>query len=234
MIPAREVIYAFRQYYDRYDGKRSPSMDVRAESFHIDQAIKKFIEATIKLTEIDSIHREDIRVLEVKEYAMSEIGSGDGFNIYDYPKDHFKTLRRQVSASSKGCGNKKFPTVLAQTDDINFMLSNIYWKPSFAWEQSFCDEGEKGLYVWHDDDFTISKLSIDYYRKHVTFDCPSLADGGKYLRGGNTSMVTTDTGIELPENTLDKIIQIATLLSQANQGDDREVANRIRTITALG
>lgn len=233
MLSAREVVYAFRQQYDRYDGKRSPSLDIRSQCYHINQAITVFIENTIKYTEIDSIHRENIRVLEIKEKSLSKFFEGDGYYVFSYPENHFKTLRRTVYASRSGCGNKRFPPILSQTDDLSIMLDNIYWKPNFGWEQAICDEGEKGLYVWTDKDFEITDLKVDYYRNHIVFDCPSLADNGKYLRGGDTYVVTDDTQLELPDRCLNKIIQIAVLLAQTNQGDEREMQARIKLITTL-
>jgi len=231
MIPAREVIYAFRQYYDRYDGKRSPTMDIRAQSFIIDQAIKKFIDSTLALAEIDSTRRENIRVLEKKGIFLQESGSTHNAVIYGLPEDHLQTLNRSARISNQ-CGSRDVPLVLMQADDTNFAINNMYWKPSLEWEQAFCDEGEKGLYVFNGD-FNVDSVIIDYYRKHVTFDCPSLADGGRYLRGGDTTMITTDTGLELPERTLDRIIQIAAMLSEANNGDDRDLSVRIRAIMSV-
>jgi hypothetical protein len=231
MTPAREVIYAFRQFYDRYDGKRNPSLDIRSECFHINQAIIKFIEATIKLAETDLIKRNDIRILEMKNVPFALLQSKEKHNIYQVPDDYFVPLRRMIKAEKEGCGIKEFSPTVAQSDDLSYMLTNTYWKPNFGWEQSVCDEGKDGIYVWHNKDFTIKELNVDYYRKHIIFDCPSLADGGKYLRGGDTKMVTQDTYLELPDNTLSKIIQIADLLAQSNQSDERNLATRIKQIT---
>lgn len=233
MIPAREVIYAFRQTYDRYDSKRNPSLDIRSECYHINQAIIKFIEATIKLAETDLIKRNDIRILEKKNVSFKLSEAKDNYNIYEVPEDYFVPLRRIIKAEKEGCGVKVFPPIVAQSDDLSYMTTNLYWKPNFGWEQSVCDEGEKGIYVWHNNDFKIKELNVDYYRKHITFDCPSLADGGKYLRGGDTKMVEKDTHLELPDNTLSKIIQIADILAQSNQGDERNLATRIKQITTV-
>lgn len=232
MIPAREVIYAFRQFYDRYDSKRNPSLDIRSECFHINQAIIKYIEAVIKLAETDAIKREELRVLEKKNVGLAIVKEQSNFNIYSFPKDHFTTLRRTIEVEKGNCGIKTIIPTIAQTDDLSYMLSNIYWKPDFAWEQSICDEGNEGLYIYHNNDFVIKKAIIDYYRHHITFDCPSLASNGKYLRGGDTDIVTEDTYLELPQNTLSKVIQIADIIAKSNQGDDRDLATRIRQIAS--
>lgn len=233
MIPAREVVYAFRQYYDRYEGQRSPSLNIIDECFHIDQAIQRFIEASIKLAETNSLYRNDLRVLERKYINLKKTDKGDKYVVFEYPEDYLKLLRANVYVTKENCGSKEISATIAQSDDLNYMLSNVHWKPNFGWEQAIADEADKGLYVWSDNDFSIENVVVDYFRKHVRFQCPSLSKDGKYFTGGGTDLVSEDTGIELPDNTLHKIINIAVILAHTNQNNTNEVANRIRLITTI-
>lgn len=233
MIPAREVVYAFRQYYDRYEGQRSPALDIVDECFHIDQAIQRFIETSIKLAETNSLYRNDLRVLERKYVGLKLVERKDDYIVAEYPSDYLKLLRASVYIDKENCGNKVISATIGQSDDLNYLLSNVHWKPSFGWEQTIADEADKGLYVWSNGDFNIKDVIIDYYRKHIRFQCPSLAKEGKYFIGGGTDLVSDDTGIELPNNTLHKIIQIAVILAHTNQNNANEVANRIRLITTI-
>jgi hypothetical protein len=233
MIAAREVIYAFRQYYDRYEGQRSPSLNIIDQCFHIDQAIQRFIETSVKLAETNSLYRNDLRILERKFISFKKVEDTKDYVVVEYPDDYLKLLRASAYSEKSGCGSKIISTTIAQSDDLNYMLSNTHWKPSFGWEQAIADEADKGLYVWSNGDFEIKEVVGDYYRKHIRFDCPSLAKDEKYFIGGGTKLVTKDTGIELPSNTLHKIIQIATILAQTNQNNASEVANQIRLITTI-
>lgn len=230
MIAASEMIYAFRQNYDRYDGKKKPSLDIRAQCYHINTAIDKFVENAIILAETNSIFRESIRNLEIKEVSLDLKKNGDTFNIYKYPKDHLKTLRRRVVAKKDKCGTKEFPIILFQTDDLDHANINSYWKSNYGWETALGDEGSEGLYVWHNKDFGIDKVKVDYYRKHINFECPSLADGGQYWSGGETELITKDTYFELDTFSKDKVIQIAVMLATINIGDERDLALRLRNI----
>ncbi len=230
MIAASEMIYAFRQNYDRYDGKKKPSLDIRSQCYHINTAIEKFVENAIKNAETDSIFRESIRMLEKKEVSLELVKKESQYDIYKYPDKHLKTLRRRVVANKDKCGTKEFPIILFQTDDLDHANVNQFWKSDFAWETALGDEGSDGLYVWHNGDFKTEKVIIDYYREHVRFDCPSLADGGKYFSGGETELITTDTYFELDKFSFDKVVQIAVMLATINIGDERDLALRIRNI----
>ena len=207
-------------------------LDTAQRDLLFNEALDIVIEALVKRTEIDSEVRNHLRLLEKKRVELNKVDSNEEFDVFAYPDGFYKRLRQEAIASKECCQNHKRNLVVRvfNSDEINEARKNTNWKPSWDYEQTFADEAEKGLYVWHDGQFNIDQVYIDYFRKPKEIQAPSFESCGYYINSDG-EQVSNDVDFEIDSTYLyRKIVDIAVLLAMRNNNEINNFKTQAETI----
>lgn len=230
MIPAKRSIIEFDRKFDRFVGEDNRRLRIEDKLGVINEALEIYFENRVKVAETNSQVRNDLRILENKEIELELFKKTKAYSIYSIPKDSYSILRQRALVSKDHCGEKEIPLILFQTDDLDNARKSPYWKSSYQWEHALADEGSKGLYVWHENDFNIESVIIDYYRKPGEIHAPSMSSELQY-EDWNGLIQTKDQGLELSDTySHRKIIDIAVLIARADLGDVRDFEIQLNKI----
>lgn len=230
MISPRRSIIEFDRKYDRLVGEGDSRLRLEDKLGLINEALEIYFENSVKIAEVNSMVRNDLRNLEEKEVELTLQKSTSKYNIYEIPEESYKILRQRVLVSKGTCEDKEIPVIMFQTDDLDNARKSPFWKSSFEWEHALGDEGSKGLFVWHEGGFEIKELIVDYYRKPREIHAPSMSSKKEY-EDWNGILRTKDQGLELSSTySHRKIIDIAILLAKAYLGDVRDFEIQLNKI----
>jgi len=215
-------IRLFDRKYNRINGIDNRRLPVYKKASLINEALEIFYENRVDRAETNSKVRNEIRVLEEKHVPLKRIKNTSKFDVYRIPENLYRTLRYTCEGDKEHCSPKELNVVVAQSDDLNNMRKSPYWKSSYHWEHILMEEGREGYFLWHEGDFRVVKLMIDYFRKPRQFKCASQAEEGRY-EDDNGEIVTSDAGIELTNAYQHRIIiDIAVLMAKAELADVRD------------
>lgn len=233
MISAKRLINEFDRKFDRFDGQYKKTIRVEHKLAILNEALMAYFNNRVRIAETNSQVREDLRPLEVKEKSLKISIRKDDYVIAENPKDAYLILRRKVIAGREGCKSKELPVYMFQTNDLNNALKNPFWKSSFEWEQIIGDEGSGGLYLWHNKEFNIEQVIVDYYKSPEVIKCASCTDSGSYedLDG---KIITKDVGIIFDSTVvMHDILDIAVLMARRDLGDSMDYATVLKSILEI-
>lgn len=125
-----------------------------------------------------------------------------------YPSDIHTRLNQVAVVEKPECCDdpKELVVKIVQSDDLQPARKNVFQKSSFYFERSIAVISADGLLIYHDDEYDVKEVFIDYYRKPEELHAPSLAicDGPVYYLY-NGQAITKDTYCEF-ENFADNFI----------------------------
>lgn len=220
MIPSKSLVYDFDLIFDRFKGEFKRNLRLEDKMRLLNRAQEFYFEKIAGYAETNDRVRNILRNLEEKEIEIKPSMKRDKYTVFKHPKDMYKMLSKRVLVSKEGCPPKEVPLIVFQTDDLNMGRTNFYWQSSYEWEHVLCDEGSKGLYVYHDDpELKVHKIIIDYIRKPQELHAPSMTTKKEYT-DWNGVVRKHDADCELETNySSTKIVDIAVLMGRAVQGD---------------
>lgn len=220
-IKSSRLIYEFDRRFDRFQGEQKPAIRLEDKMSLLNEALHIFFENRVKLAEINSKVRDELRPLEEKGRLLKVKNSKD-VSVAEIPKDSFRVLRAEALISRTGCDDKTVPVIKMSTDDLTRARKNAFWKSSFEWEHILGDEGKDGLYLYHDGEFSVKHVLVDYYRRPAELHAPSMSSKKEYVDWNGVTR-KKDSDLEL-DNTYAyrKIVDIAVLLARADVGDQRD------------
>ena len=207
-------------------------LDTAQRDLLFNEALDIVIERLVTRAETDSEVRNHLRQLEKKRVELVKSDSNEEFDVFSYPVGFYKRLRQEAIASKECCQNYNRNLIVRvfNTDEINEARKNTNWKPSWDYEQTFADEGEGGLYVWHDGEFNIDKVYIDYIRKPKEIQAPSFESCGYYINSDG-EQVSNDVDFEIDSTYLyRKIVDIAVVLAMRNNNEINNFQSQVETI----
>lgn len=231
-VKASRLIYEFDRRYDRFVGQQKPALRLETKLSLLNEAIQIFFENRVKLAEVNSRVRDELRPLEEKEQKLS-LKKGTDIDIAAIPKDSFRILRAEAIVSKKDCSPKTVPLIMLTTDDLTRARKNAYWRSSFEWEHLLADEGSKGLYLYHDGEFSVDEVKVDFYRRPAEVHAPSMSSKKEY-EDWNGVLRKKDVDLEL-DNTYAyrRIVDIAVLLARVDVGDQRDFQMKLQEILQI-
>ena len=233
MISAKRLVNEFDRKFDRFDGQYKKTLRLEHKLAILNEALMTYFNNRVRIAETNAQVREDLRPYEVKEKELKIRIRKDEYDIAENPKDAYLVLRRKVIASREGCKPKELPVYMFQTNDLNNALKNPFWKSSFEWEQIIGDEGSGGLYLWHNKEFKIDKVFVDYYKSPDVIKCASCSSDGQYedLDG---KIIKNDVGIIFNSTVvMNDIIDIAVLMGRRDLGDSVDYAVALKAALEL-
>lgn len=233
-IPTKRLIYEFDRKFDRFNGEKKVNLRLEDKLNILNEAQMILFEKRVKLAEVNDEYRNSLRPFEEKEKSLKIIGRKTNYIISELPKNFYKMLRQRVIAT-KECDTpkKELALLIFQSDKIDAALKNPFWKPSYEWEHTIGDEGREGLYSWHNNEFKITEVIVDYYRRPDELQCPSMSTKGWY-EDWNGIIRKKDVNCEFSQNFDHRnIVDIAILLARADMGDIRDLKTSIDALTSI-
>lgn len=201
----------------------------------INDAYEIIVENNVKLTDSNSLIRDNLRKLEIKNYDL-EFENRGSFYFAKYPENLYKRLNHFVEASCEGCSNSKviIPRIV-QSDDLHEARKNPYRKSNYAWEQLIMDEGGDGLYIYTDNEMNLSKVTIDYYRKIKYVEAPSLVECNDYIyRNYDDRIISNDVDFDLDNTYIArKVTDVAVLLLRTDIKDTEAFKLKLESLIQL-
>ena len=230
MPSAKFVHDEFRRRLNRANSEFSSDLKVKQVDSYLNEALEIWFENRVDLAELNSNVRNDLRQFEIKNKELEKSESNSIFNIYKYPDGFYKLLRQWAIASKEGCSEKTMIVFIWESDDISEGLRDPNWAPSYEYEETIADEGEKGLYVWHNGEFEIKKVFVDYYRKPNRIAAPTLINPDKKYTIGDLT-VDEDSDLEVDSTyAYRKIIDIAVVCALRDIGDIQDFNSLVQKI----
>jgi len=232
-ISARKLVYDTIRKTNGINTGAKQSFSVLDVVSAINDAYEIVVENNVKVTDLNSTARENLRKLEIKNAELKFELRDDHYFAY-YPDNLYKRLNHVVVAKCDTCEDtKRIIPRIVQSDDLHEARRNPYRKANFGWEQLIADEGGDGLYIYTDGGMTIEKVIIDYYRRINYIEAPSLVECNDYqYMSYDDKLITKDVNFDLDNVYISrKITDVASLLIKTDISDKESVALRIQQMS---
>lgn len=131
------------------------------------------------------------------------------------PEDYLRYVNLRVFASKGNCLNQRMKSWLREEANSEDLLRDVNNKPSFMWRETFHTVVGNKIRVYTDNDFTVRKVELNYYRKPREIRLV----GCDYL--GVSSSENVDP--ELPDAVVELIIDDAAAILAAGMENFNQV-----------
>jgi hypothetical protein len=230
MIKSTELQFEFTRRFNRINsgGKRYISPPVVDSYLNEGQDI--FFENRAGVYKTSPLAKEDLRVLEEKQKCFSVKKFDDRSDYIVLPKNFYKILRVEAKISCPTC-----PTISAKVHEIiNHDLAEALidpnWKPSYNYAETFYEIAGDELIIYHNGEFKIEEVCIDYLRKPNKIYTPSLTPDKSYVSASG-ELISSDSDCELNQGR--KIVDIAVLIASRDLTDVPEYEMQLQKILHL-
>lgn len=238
-ISATKLHAEFRRRVNRGDTSKNNDFSVLVIDSYLNEAQDIFYTNRLSVLETNPQVREDLRKAEVKQYCdKCKFYSKDNrICLVQLPKDYYRRIKQTLVAScddERNCQDKELIIRIAQNDDISEILKDPFQKPSFEYERAWGDEGEDGLYIYHNNAYKVQKVCINYYKILPRIAAPSLVDPDGYYINGDGNKVEIDQGYLL--DTTDswlKVVDIAALIAARDAGNMQDYQSELQKILQI-
>lgn len=225
MIPATKLHQTFRLDINRINSDYLKSISVSDVDTYLTNSYYTIYENLVQKAESNSLIEDQIKQKLVRNKSLNVITDKEYSKVI-YPKEVFRVIRKRAIVCREGCKSKTISLHPVQSSDLSESLSSDYWKPSFEWGESLYIQDSNGLLVYHNCDFEIKNIIIDYYTKPKPIRCPSLIKddcyksySGEYIDDEGNA-VTVDSNFELDSTDLWlKVSHLAASAALRNTGD---------------
>lgn len=107
---------------------------------------------------------DDLQIL-LKEKVMSTKNKGLFCETESLPSDYFEWKRIEADAKNECCPKTRHMVIyLAEEANVDSLLKDFNKKPSYEWGETFCTLKGNKVRVYTNDEFTIEKTLLTYYR----------------------------------------------------------------------
>jgi hypothetical protein len=237
-IPFTTLHYEFRKKANRINSDYAKAISVPDVDAYLNEAKDLMYEKYAALFEINPTIKAHLIQLEVKDYCVSPILVNDEKVFIPYPKDLYRAVRRTLKATTNDCSQLRELIVRSVTSDKESdSLKDPYWNASWDWEETLGIEGmynnEKGLFVYHQKDFKIDTICVDYLKYLPDGAAPSLALNGSYTSSSGTQ-VTQDISFLVDSSYLwRKVVDVAVLLFMKNTSEVNDWQAQMQNILGI-
>lgn len=107
--------------------------------------------------------------LLIQEFPLIVSASRATHNLYALPVDYFDLANVHVYAETECCKRRKLQTNEVKSENIEELLADQNYKPSFEYAETFYLTTSENVAVYKDD-FTIVDVLLSYYRYPVKVD----------------------------------------------------------------
>lgn len=234
MITATVLQEDYRRHLNRRNTDCETSISIADGDAYINEAIDVVFENFAVKFETNDLLRNHLRQLEVAEYEVP-IEKNDKISVkITYPERFYKLTSMYVIGCNKDCKKERRINVhVIQTSDVNKSLKDSYWKPSYQWERSFGHEVGDGFLIYHNCDFEIKKVIINYLKKPNHIQTPSLTVNKYYVKS-NGEKVTEDIGLEIDSTFFwRKVTRLAAVNTLLDKGDIQDYQSEMQQLLSI-
>jgi len=172
---------------------------------------------------------DDLREIVSKGTIIPFATSSADLNTFEacLPDDYMFYIRSRIDIQKEGCGEKQaVSAVQIQHDDLNEVLSDPFYSPSFEWEEVpivFMDGStldpdlpcDAGFVIGYSDGtFTLNSLRLDYLRHPLRISWANGITGGYIYPNGVTA--AGSQSCELAEHTHHEIVDLAVMIASGD------------------
>lgn len=230
MIDCKDLHYAFINKANHSNSEYLHEISVAQRDIYLNEALNLVFEMLAKAPEINPKVRNDLRQLERKNVCVDCQDRGD-YVVAAFPEDFYRRLRTTVKASRSGCGSRELIVRPVGSNKISEALKSPYWKPSFEYEETIGDEGEDGMYIWHNKEFEVNKVCFDYIRKMQDIACPEIDKDCPTYINQRGEVVSTNQGFEVDSTYWWRtVVDVAVLLAKRDKDDITNFQSQLNTI----
>lgn len=231
MIPATELHWEVRRRLNRFNSDHQKKITVPAMDSILNEALELLLQNATVFYEVREDMMLNLAPLEKRGIKLQVTQDGNKVRA-ELPEDWYKITRVVATATSPKCDSTEELIVRTfQTQKLSEGLISPYWKPSFEWRETIgLRNTEKYYDVYHNNDFTIQSVTIDYIKKHPRIQAPSLSEKGFYIDGyGN--LAGEDKGLLLDSHYQKRqICDIAALIAMRDLSDIQDFQTQLNKI----
>jgi hypothetical protein len=231
-ISARKLVYDTVRKLNGLNTGMGQSFSVLDLVSAINDAYEIIVENNVKFTDTNSLIRDNLRKLEIKNYELDLSNKGN-YYFAKYPDNLYKRLNHVAEVTCKDCdGTKIIVPRLVQSDDLHEARKNPYRKANYYWEQLIMDEGGDGLFIYTDGEMEVTKLTIDYYRRINYIEAPSLVECNDYVYlNYDDNLISNDVNFDLDNTYIArKVTDVAVLLLRTDIKDTEAFRLKLESI----
>lgn len=238
-ISATKLHQEFRRRVNRINSDKNSLFDVPTIDSYLNEAQDIFYTNRLALLETNPQVREDLRKAEVKNYcAKCTLYKNDNrICIVKLPDNCYRRISQTANVSCsdfRDCDDKDIILRAIQSDDLSEALKDPFRKPSFEFEEGFIDEGEEGLYVYHNNAYKVNKVCINYYKTLPRIAAPSLISPDGYYIDSDGVKIDVNQGFILDSTDCwIKVVDIATLIALRDSSDYNNYQSELNKILQL-
>lgn len=141
----------------------------------------------------------------LKEVSLPVV-TKDKYVVISKPNDYMVFKRVSIKACKGECVDDNFSVYLAEESNVDILLGNKLYSPSFNWRETFCTITEEGIKIYHNNDFDIQEARLIYYRYPVT-----VQKAGQFALHLQ-AVAPVDVDPEFTEDTVENIIDFTAQL----------------------
>lgn len=165
MIKVGKLHYEINRQLNRVHSDWKSDISVVDIDGYINQAKEIILENYNAIVERNTTISNRLKSLEIKNKKLSSIGLDSRVSIFKLPDDHYSTISRRAIGSSKECD--KVDDIFVhniQTHKVEESLRDPKWTPNYNWRETFSNEDNKGLNIYHNNTLDIKEVYIDYIK----------------------------------------------------------------------
>ena len=241
MIPVDSLLYKIDQRLNKLSTNAHQQIQLEDKILALNEAQIKLIKqkidniSTVSQMGLDSFKKryEDLQSLiiayndgELPLTLKNEELNQWKANLHDLDPKYMFYIDSYVLADKGKCKDRKIwiNRDLAKHGDLQFILNNDHYKPSFEYQETFNFLSSDEISIFTDGTFTPNKICISYMRYPVYID----KEG--YIKFDGTDSVNQDCELEtyLEDELLDLTVQNLAMFTE-NQSAVQNAAYRIQT-----
>lgn len=216
MIKVDELLYGIDMKLNKLSSQTHQLIPVENKLIALNEAQIRLIKKKIGLNNLyrmgfDSFKAryQDLQNLVVDYEAVVPTKTNSALDTYEFDMSKLKHKAYLpvdiYLISSKGTckGHVVYVPRIARHGDVSTLLNNSHYKPSFAYQETFCTISDNKVIVYVDD-FTVEKVMFSYLRYPNRISKANVP----FLDG---TVPTTDVDCELPEHLKDEVLELAVM-----------------------
>lgn len=214
----RGMQYDFKQKLNKIDSQqyrnlRIPEIDWKLNE-GLDVFIKSIAEPRIKNHlgfERNQRTIDDIRTIVVNDEPLIATPIDATTYYVELPGNYMFYLSANIEITKPNCPTKMARAIVRQHDDRH--ERSVFDNSSFEWGEVNIRFYERGIKIFTDGTFSVSKLSLNFIRKHkYMHNAQDFLPNATYKLPDGT-VLTGGQDCELPEHTHREIVDIAVLIT---------------------
>lgn len=234
-VSTRKLVYDFKRKRGLNDSGSGVQLKLTEIIAYLNESYKTWYDRRVQVAQVDEKARNDLRIFKEDQVSLGLSKIDDNITLAKYPKDLYKRLN-QIALVSKDCCPgfvKQIIPRLIESDDLYEARRNPLRRADFFFEQLLAIESQKGILIYHDGEFKVDKVIIDYYRSPKELHSPSLeVCDGPYYYDYNGVIITKDQDCEVGSDTFSdiEIVNLAVAISERDVKDLSQFESQMNLI----